>query len=166
MDFVKFHWRPRRHIWYIDDMSLYQIWFLKKSKGWTFIGIFFEIIQNPYTPIFGLVGIRVGEISEWKFWIFSKTLFHYHPNMAREWVSKFQAALKFTKSRKRWNDESYVIIHHSTLNFTLFRISSQKYIFTRGFKRRKCWVEIYPYIIQLKTTSSRNAEVVRVKFFG
>ena len=156
------------NIWYIDDMSWYQIWFLKKPKGWTFIAIFFEIKYNPYTPIFGLVGIGVGEILEWNFWIFAKTLFHFHPNMAREWVSKFQAALKFTKSRKRWQmpNESYINIHHSTQNFTLFRIWSQKYIFTRGFKRRKCWVEIYPYIIQLKTTSSRNAEVVRVEFFG
>ena len=55
------------HIWYIDDMSWYQIWFLKKPKGWTFIAIFSEITQheqNPYTPIFGLQGIGVAEISE------------------------------------------------------------------------------------------------------
>ena len=146
-----------------------KFWFLKKPKGWTFIAIFFEIKQNPYTPIFGLVGIGVGEISEWNFWIFAQTLFHYHPYMAREWVSKFQAALKFTKSRKRWQmpNESYINMHHSMQNFTLFRIWSQKYIFTRGFKKRKCWVEICPYIhIQLKTISPRNAEVVRMEFFG
>ena len=29
-----------------------------------FIAIFFEIKKNPYTPIFGLVGIGVSEISE------------------------------------------------------------------------------------------------------
>jgi len=60
----------------MDDMSWYQIWILKKPKGWTFIAIFFEIKENPYTLIFGLVGKGVGEISERNFWIFAKTLFY------------------------------------------------------------------------------------------
>ena len=30
--------------------------------------ILFEIKNNPYTPIFGLIGVGVGEISDWNFW--------------------------------------------------------------------------------------------------
>ena len=40
----------------------------KKSElGKTFTAILFEIKNNPYTPIFSLVGVSVGEISEYNF---------------------------------------------------------------------------------------------------
>ena len=34
----------------------------------TFMVILFEIKNYPYTPIFSLVGVGVGEISDWNFW--------------------------------------------------------------------------------------------------
>ena len=59
------------------------------------LAILFGVKNNPYAPIFSLVG--VGEISEWNFWkLFSmysrvgqffeflaKFVFHCHPNMVR-----------------------------------------------------------------------------------
>ena len=69
------------------------------------MAILFGIKNNPYTPIFSRVGVGVGEISDHEisenyrlgqsgqfFAFLVKVFFHCLPNMAAEWLLKFQVA--------------------------------------------------------------------------